>query len=88
MSERWSLAFVHTPLVESTVFQAVVDAWLQEIDQKLYLQPPGSLDTTEQARDPIVRAAFTAESFLPLRDTLHTLSGAILYPAQQQCYPL
>src|SRR5262245_50604548 len=68
MSERWSLAFIHAPVAAPTVFQAVVDAWMQEIDQKLYLQPPGSLENTEQARDPIVRSAFTADSFLSLRD--------------------
>ena len=51
MSERWSLAFVHTPIADSTVFQSVVDTWMQQIDQKLYLQPPGSLENTEQARD-------------------------------------
>ena len=55
MSERWSLAFVHTQVAAPTVLQAVVDAWMQEIDQKLYLQPPGSLENTEQARDPVVR---------------------------------
>jgi len=34
MSEDWSLAFVHTPVADITVFQVVVDAWIQEIDQK------------------------------------------------------
>jgi hypothetical protein len=61
-----------------TVFQSVVDAWMQQIDQKLYLQPPVSLENTEQARDPIVRSSFTADSFLLLPDTLHTLLCTVL----------
>jgi hypothetical protein len=88
MSERWSLAFMHTPVAAPTVFQAVLKAWSREIDQKLYLQPPGSLECTYQARDTVVRSRFTAVAPAVPLDHLHTLPGVILYPAQHECYPL
>jgi hypothetical protein len=88
MSEHWSLAFIHTHVAAPTVFQAVVEAWSGEIDQKLYLQPPGSLESTYQTRHPIVRSRFPAGEPPPLFDELHELPGVILYPAQNHCYLL